>query len=232
MKWNEIIKAATGVAKRPAVALSGIKRIRLSGERLKALGRYAALALLLCILGSASWAYRAHRDAVQRQAPQAAVAMRVPAATPTPLPTPRPAQQSWPLEGEIVGAYAPAEPVWSETLGLWQTHPALDIAGSPGEAVYACMDGSVEDAYSDRLWGNVIVLAHADGYRSVYAGLNTLALVKAGDAVDAGQIISAVGNSAACEANLSWHLHFELTKDGEPVDFEGMMAEETGNGGH
>ena len=41
---------------------------------------------------------------------------------------------------EILAEYAPDAPVWSETLGQWQTHPALDIAGSPGEAVYACRD--------------------------------------------------------------------------------------------
>ena len=54
--------------------------------------------------------------------------------------------------------YAPDAPVWSETLGQWQTHPALDIAGSPGEAVYACREGVVSEAWSDRLWGNVVVI--------------------------------------------------------------------------
>ena len=75
------------------------------------------------------------------------------------------------------------------------------------------------DAWSDRLWGNVIVLEHEDGYSSVYAGLNTLKLVSVGDALTTGQIISAVGQSAACEADLPWHLHFELKQDGCPGGF-------------
>ena len=87
--------------------------------------------------------------------------------------------------GEIVAEYSPDAPVWSETLGQWQTHPALDIAGSPGEAVYACRDGVVSEAWKDRLWGNVILVEHDDGYQSTYAGLNTLNMVAIGDAREA-----------------------------------------------
>ena len=183
--------------------------------------RYASVALVLAILGCASYALR------QRIAkpdddplPRAAAAMRAPEASPAA--TPEPVIWVWPLEGEIVGAYSPDAPAWSRTLGQWQTHAGLDIAGSPGEAVYACRDGEVVDAWNDRLWGNVIVIDHEDGYRSTYAGLNTLKLVSPGDKVSAGDIISAVGDSAACEAELSYHLHFELTRDGAPVDFAAL----------
>lgn len=183
--------------------------------------RYASVALVLAILGCASYALR------QRIAkpdddppPRAAAAMRAPEASPAP--TPEPVRWVWPLEGEIVGAYSPDAPAWSRTLGQWQTHAGLDISGSPGEAVYACRDGEVVDAWNDRLWGNVIVIDHEDGYRSTYASLNTLKLVSPGDKVSAGDIISAVGDGAACEAELSYHLHFELTRDGAPVDFAAL----------
>ena len=201
--------------------LKRIRCISLSRQNWARIGSYAALALLLCLLGAASYAYR-NRDASQPQ-PKAALAVRTPSPTATPEPTPEPIRWVWPLEGEIVGAYSPDTPVWSGTLGQWQTHPGLDIAGSPGEAVYACRDGIVADAWSDRLWGNVIVLEHEDGYSSVYAGLNTLKLVSVGDAVTTGQIISAVGDSAACEAEKAWHIHFELKQDGEPVDFRTLV---------
>ena len=39
-----------------------------------------------------------------------------------------------------------------------------------------------------------------------------------GDFVTAGQIIGAVGATAAVEAAQSPHLHFAVTKDGEAVD--------------
>lgn len=221
---RESIRRALEGAKHGVMGLfESAKGMRVSRQALARIGWYASLALLLAALGSASCAYRARVAADgERDMPKAAAALRVPEPTPAPEATQPPVQWVWPLEGEVVGAYSPDEPVWSEALGQWQTHPALDIAGSPGEAVYACRDGEVSDAWSDRLWGNVIVLAHADGYRSTYAGLNTLKLVEPGDAVRAGQVIGSVGQSAAGEAELGWHLHFELTKDGEPVDFEAM----------
>ena len=194
-----------------------------TGEGIKVIIRYGAVALLLVILGCASYAYRQRLAAPDDTVlPKAAVAMRVPESLPAPAP--EPVKWVWPLEGEIVGAYSPDAPVWSGTLGQWQTHPALDISGSPGEAVYACRDGEVVDAWNDRLWGNVIVIAHDDAYQSTYAGLNTLKLVNPGDMVKAGDVISAVGDSASCEAELSYHLHFELTQDGTPDDFTALIS--------
>ena len=177
------------------------------------------------LLGAGSYAYRqrslAHSEQPE-QPPRPAAAMRFQLPTPEPEPSAEPVRWAWPLEGEIVGRYSPENPIWSETLEQWQAHPALDITGAPGEAVYACRDGSVSDAWSDRLWGNVVVLEHDDGYHSTYAGLNTLAMVSIGDRVEAGQVIGSVGDSAACEADLGWHIHFMLEKDGVPVDFQSV----------
>ena len=201
---------------------------RLTQPAMSRIGWYGALVLLLLLLGSASYAYRARRHtntATPTEPPGAAISVQAPIFTPRPEPTAEPVRWQWPLEGEIVGDYSPSEPVWAETLGQWQTHPALDIAGSPGEAVYACREGTVRDAWTDRLWGNVIVLDHGDGYISTCAGLNTLKMVAVGQAVEAGQVIGSVGQSAACEAELGWHLHFELTRNGEPVDFEELAKE-------
>lgn len=201
-------------------AKAGLKRTFCTKEGLRKAGCYGALALLLVMLGVASYAYRERGSRAREAQPRAVAAVQTP--RPTPEPTPEPILWVWPLVGEVVGEYAPDEPVWSATLSQWQTHPALDIAGSPGEAVYACREGTVLDAWNDRLWGNVIVLSHPEGYQSTYAGVNTLKLVSPGDTVEAGQVISAVGQSAL-EADLSWHLHFELTRDGEPVDFAALV---------
>ena len=48
-------------------------------------------------------------------------------------------------------------------------------------------------------------------------------MVSEGDAVSMGQVIGSVGQSAACEAERGWHLHFELTREGEPVDFNTLV---------
>ena len=191
------------------------------------LGWYAALALLLVILGSASHAYR-NRGAGDEAAPEivrAAIAVSSPAPSPTPQPTPAPLRYVWPVEGEVIGAYSPEALVWSAAMGQWQTHPGIDIAARPGEAVGACADGTVAGAWRDAMWGNVIEIEHPDGRRSTYAGVNTLNLVAVGEAVSAGQAISAVGQSAACESDLPWHLHFALAEGDVPLDFARVMAE-------
>ncbi len=187
---------------------------------------YVALAALLALLGSASYAYRTREkwpDPEPAQTYTSAVAVH--SAEPEPVPTPAPAEWLWPLSGEIIGEYAPDTTVWSSTLGQWQTHPAVDIAGSPGEAVCACADGTVADAWQDALWGNVIRISHPGGYTSTYANLNTLNLVEIGRAVSAGDVISAVGQSACCESEMPWHLHFSIEREGEPVDFAALAGE-------
>ena len=203
------------------------RSVRITRAQWGKMGSYAALALLLVILGMASSAYRSRQRAAEATEPSscAAISSRADPAQPTPSPTPEPIQWVWPLEGDVVGAYSPDAPVWSKTLEQWQTHTGLDIAGAPGEAVYACMEGVIADAWTDRVWGNAIAIEHADGYRSFYAGLNTLRLVEVGASVSAGEIISAVGQSLPCEADLSAHIHFALTRDGAPVDFEALMDE-------
>ena len=205
--------------------VSGIKKLLGNREMRMRAGYYMGLALLLTLLGLGSHAWRMRGQAgtdAPETPPRAAMALRVP--TLAPSPSPEPERWAWPIEGGILEDYSPDEPVWSETLGQWQTHPALDIAGSPGEAVYACREGVVSEVWSDRLWGNVVVIDHDDGYRSSYAGLNTLKLVKEGDAVELGQVIGSVGQSADCEAERGWHIHFELTKDGVPVDFGPLVS--------
>ncbi len=199
------------------------------------LGWYVALAALLVLLGSASYTYRKRAAAPVEpdSAPRAVMAVHTPdpvtawvtMVEPTPEPTPEPLRFVWPVEGDVVGEYAENRMVWSEDLSQWQTHPALDIAAAPGEAVAACADGVVTDVWEDDLWGRVIQISHPEDYISTYAGLSTLKLVNIGDNVTAGQVISAVGDTAACEASLPAHLHFEVKKSGVSVNFDDIMAE-------
>ncbi len=214
--WNKIREIYKGINGR----LRGLTR-----EQWGRVGYYAALALLLAILGAASYAYRnrAGRQDAPEPAARTALSARAEALAHTPEPTAEPVVWRWPLEGEVIGAYSAEEPVFSKTLGQWQTHPALDIAGSPGEAVYACRDGVVSDAWNDRLWGNVIVIDHGEGWQSVYRGVNTLNLVAIGDDVRGGDVISAVAMSVPCEDDMAAHIHFELTRDGRDVDFAKLM---------
>ena len=75
----------------------------------------------------------------------------------------------------------------------WQTHAAIDIAAPLGTAVAASADGTVMEAYQDPLLGYTVRLSHADGYESLYAGLQSAEIATVGAEVSAGEVIGAVG---------------------------------------
>lgn len=192
------------------------------------IGYYASLAALLVILGVASNTYRNRGEIPVTEAmnePQSVVSVVTPKPTSTPQPTPEPRKYVWPVSGEIINGFAGDKLIWCNALSQWQTHPAIDIAGTMGESVAACCDGVVKDAYDDPLWGNVIEIDHGEGIVSVYSNLSTLNLVEAGQKISCGETISAIGQSAPIEGDMAAHLHFALLKNGKAIDVQRFMTE-------
>ncbi len=74
-------------------------------------------------------------------------------------------------------------------------HPALDIAGSEGNAIYATDSGVVVySGWSDYGYGYLIVIDHGNGWQSAYAHLSGVG-VYCGQAVAQGTTIGALGNT-------------------------------------
>ena len=122
-----------------------------------------------------------------------------------------------PLRGEVLTAFSMEELVYSPTLGDWRTHNGVDIAAQQGTTVLAASAGTVLSVTDDPLMGATVVLEHDNGYQTTYANLQARPNVEAGETVSAGQIIGAVGTTAAAEAGQP-HLHFAVTRDGKAVD--------------
>ena len=122
-----------------------------------------------------------------------------------------------PLRGEVLAAFSADALVYNAVLADWRTHEGVDIAAKPGAAVQAACAGTVLSVENDPLMGTTVVIEHEDGYRTTYANLQTVPTVKGGDAVTAGQVIGAVGTTAVVETGTP-HLHFSVTRNGEPVD--------------
>lgn len=123
-----------------------------------------------------------------------------------------------PLQGEILAAFSMDALVYNETLEDWRVHEGIDIAAKPGTTVLAASSGTVLSVENDPLMGTTVVLEHAGGYQTTYANLQQRPNVKAGDSVSAGQIIGAVGTTAAAESGRSPHLHFSVTQEGVIID--------------
>jgi murein DD-endopeptidase MepM/ murein hydrolase activator NlpD len=93
-------------------------------------------------------------------------------------------------------------------------HTGLDFELAPGMPIVAAGSGVVLEAGWDGPYGHSVLIGHHDGYASRYAHASVL-LVKAGDQVSRGQLIARSGNSGRSTGP---HLHFEVLKDGKPVD--------------
>jgi lipoprotein NlpD len=116
----------------------------------------------------------------------------------------KPVQWRWPTEGKVLNTFALDK----------LDQRGIDIAGNLGQPVHAVADGKV--VYSGNGlagYGNLIIIKHSDTYLSAYA-YNQQRLVNEGMKVKAGKVISKMGRSS----NGSIRLHFEIRKNGKPVD--------------
>ncbi|MDR2032539.1 MAG: peptidoglycan DD-metalloendopeptidase family protein [Azoarcus sp.] len=129
-----------------------------------------------------------------------------PGATP---PSPAPNPWIWPVKGKIViGFDAPMSG------GAKLRNRGIDIAGEPGTPVLAVGNGKVVYAGSAvRGLGKMVIIKHDDNYLTAYAH-NRAILVKENDTVAQGQKIAELGSTDADQPKL----HFELRKQGQPVD--------------
>jgi len=93
-------------------------------------------------------------------------------------------------------------------------HHGLDFAGTRGTEVLSVASGVVTWAAKRADYGNTVEIDHGNGYQTRYAHNGELR-VKAGDRVDAGQVIALMGDSGRASAP---HVHFEVLKDGVRIN--------------
>lgn len=94
-------------------------------------------------------------------------------------------------------------------------HYALDIALVENTPIKAILSGTVIFADWTPSFGNVVIIRHSNGFISIYKDLASLT-VSLGDVVKTGEAIALAGQSSM--ESLGIHLHFELWKDGYPID--------------
>jgi len=93
-------------------------------------------------------------------------------------------------------------------------HKGVDFTARPGTAVRAIGAGVVLWAGYVKDYGNLVEIRHSNGYRTRYAHNRDL-LVKPGDIVKKGQLISHVGQTGRASGP---HLHLEVVRDDKLVD--------------
>jgi murein DD-endopeptidase MepM/ murein hydrolase activator NlpD len=99
-------------------------------------------------------------------------------------------------------------------------HPGLDLGAPAGAPVHAAGGGRVVRASEAGTYGNLVIIDHGNGLETRYAHLQGFA-VHVGDVVTPGQLVGQVGATGRVTGP---HLHFEVRRDGQPVDPAGELS--------
>ena len=108
----------------------------------------------------------------------------------------------WPIESNAI------------IRGYFYWHKAVDVLMPVGSPIAAAGSGVVEMAgWHAYGYGNVIMLDHGDGTKSLYAHLNTINVTE-GQQIRQGELIGETGHTGN---STHPHLHFELYVEGQAV---------------
>ena len=116
---------------------------------------------------------------------------------------------AWPTEGRLLSTFAASD----------AGRQGIDIRGNLGQPVYAAKGGTV--VYSGRGirgYGELIVIKHDESTLSAY-GHNQTRSAKEGQVVKQGALIAEMGKDPQGKELL----HFEVRKNGKPVDPLGVL---------
>ena len=113
-----------------------------------------------------------------------------------------------PVSGIITSRFGSRESI--RTSG----HTGLDIAAPAGTPIKAAADGTVTFSGYSGGYGYVVKMDNGNGVETYYGHCSAL-YVSAGETVEAGDVIAAVGSTGNSTGN---HLHFEVRVNGSVVN--------------
>lgn len=117
----------------------------------------------------------------------------------------------WPVMGKISSVFG-----WRRSpFGRRRVfHAGIDIRAPRGRGIVAAGDGRVVHSGWMGGYGRTIVISHPGGLVTLYGHCSSL-LVRNGVIVHSGQLIGRVGSTGRSTGN---HLHFEVRRNGTPVN--------------
>ena len=118
-----------------------------------------------------------------------------------------------PVTGRITSRYGVNESIRDHT------HKGIDIAATRGTPILATASGKVTFAGWSSGYGYLVKIDHGNGVETYYGHCSKL-YVSAGDTVEAGEEIAAVGSTGNSTGN---HLHFEIRLNGNQVNPESFV---------
>ena len=139
---------------------------------------------------------------------------------------PSPSAAPGPARGGRLAHPVPGAPITSgfgyrihPIYGTSRLHAGVDFGAATGTAIRAAESGTVVSAGTQSGYGNATVIDHGNGLATLYAHQSSIG-VSSGQTVTRGQVIGRVGCTGACTGP---HLHFEVRRNGTPVDPMGYL---------
>ncbi|HTI58692.1 M23 family metallopeptidase [Mucilaginibacter sp.] len=93
-------------------------------------------------------------------------------------------------------------------------HPGIDFKGRRGDIAHCTANGRVVSAGWAGGYGNCVRVAHANGFETLYGHLSRIT-VHVGQKLSVGDKVGEVGSTGR---STGAHLHYEVRKDGKPVN--------------
>jgi murein DD-endopeptidase MepM/ murein hydrolase activator NlpD len=120
-------------------------------------------------------------------------------------------KMAWPVGGKVSSGFG--------RRGKRHFHAGIDIPMPQGTPITAVQDGVVLEVSTIkskkyRGYGNTALIDHGSGITTMYAHCQSVS-VKAGQRVQQGDVVGSVGNTGRTTTH---HIHFEVRKNGKPVD--------------
>lgn len=117
----------------------------------------------------------------------------------------------WPASGRLTSGFGNRKSPFGRGIRF---HQGIDIANSSGTNILAAGEGIITFSGNQSGYGKTIIINHGNGYKTLYAH-NRKLLVTVGDKIKKGQAIGKMGSTGRSTGS---HLHFEVHKDGNPID--------------
>ncbi len=117
----------------------------------------------------------------------------------------------WPVRGPLSSYFGYRSNPFT---GVRQFHNGLDIVAAENTPAKAAMDGRVAETGFSSVFGNFVILSHAENYQTLYAHLNRISVMQ-GTSLAQGATVGLVGSTGYSTGP---HLHFSVFKNGVAMD--------------
>ena len=124
----------------------------------------------------------------------------------------------WPTSGDVTSRFGSRNSPWGDGGSDW--HPGIDIANNMGTPIFATADGEVVGSGWSDGYGNLVQINHGNGLSTFY-GHNSQIIVRVGQVVKKGQVISYMGSTGNSTGP---HVHYEVRINGTVVNPESFLV--------